>query len=217
MRMLDAYLNLGIKEVNYYSLGEWSHKKSNFGAHFPNLPYLVDGDFVITETEAINQYLAQKAGRLDLMGNDAKETAQYYQVNSVIKDIMDDVMLLMFTKNDNRQEYAELSKKDGRLAMKANGMSKFLGEKEFLLGRLTILDFNLTQRIRFLEAVAFACEGESLFATHNNVRLLVKRVESLPGIKELIEKRKYVPYTAPKGYYAFTLPSRAEMESTVSK
>ena len=67
MRMLDAYLNLGIKEVNYYSLEEWNHKKSNFGGHFPNLPYLVDGDFVITETEAINQYLAQKAGGWAMM------------------------------------------------------------------------------------------------------------------------------------------------------
>ena len=53
-------------EPRYYMQGpppevsrdEWLSEKFNLGLDFPNLPYLIDGDFKITETLAIARYIA---------------------------------------------------------------------------------------------------------------------------------------------------------------
>ena len=39
---------------------EWSKNKDNLGLHFPNLPHIIDGDFNITETIAVQEYIAMK-------------------------------------------------------------------------------------------------------------------------------------------------------------
>lgn len=38
---------------------------------FANLPYLLDGDKVISESDAIIVYILHKTGRLDLLGRNA--------------------------------------------------------------------------------------------------------------------------------------------------
>ena len=40
----------------------WLDKKDTLGLKFPNLPYMIDGDYRITEPNAIMKYIASKYG-----------------------------------------------------------------------------------------------------------------------------------------------------------
>ncbi len=46
------------------------------GLVFPNLPYLIDGDFKLTESRAINLYVIMKSGKTDLLGKTIEDKAR---------------------------------------------------------------------------------------------------------------------------------------------
>ena len=50
------------------------------------LPYLIDGDKLITESDAICVYLVHKGNRADLMGRNAEEKVIFATVMGVLKD-----------------------------------------------------------------------------------------------------------------------------------
>jgi glutathione S-transferase len=49
-RLLLAYSGLKWRDVIYTSGEQWAKDKTELGLRFPNLPYLIDGEFKITET-----------------------------------------------------------------------------------------------------------------------------------------------------------------------
>lgn len=69
IRNLCEYLKIAYEDKQYANREEWFGKdKLTFKSDFPNLPYLIDGDKYITESEAIIIYLIYKANRTDLLG-----------------------------------------------------------------------------------------------------------------------------------------------------
>ena len=50
------------EDVLYVSREKWFEEdKKNLGLDFPNLPYLIDGDFKLTESGAIAEYVINKS------------------------------------------------------------------------------------------------------------------------------------------------------------
>jgi len=47
-------------EAPDFSRDEWLKDKFDLNLPFPNLPYIVDGNVFLTETNAIHQYVARK-------------------------------------------------------------------------------------------------------------------------------------------------------------
>ena len=67
IRLLLHYLEIEYKEDLYefgpapdYNLGNWYNIKYKLGLDYPNVPYLFDGDFKITESGAILRYICGK-------------------------------------------------------------------------------------------------------------------------------------------------------------
>ena len=69
-----------------FSRETWMSVKPTLGFDFPNLPYLVDGDFKLTETVAIHKYLADKY-KPELLGTTPEERATVNMLGGVIGDL----------------------------------------------------------------------------------------------------------------------------------
>ena len=64
----------------------WLSVKETLGFDFPNLPYFIDGDFKLTETQAIHKYIAGK-WKPELLGTTVQETATIDMLAGVLGDL----------------------------------------------------------------------------------------------------------------------------------
>jgi hypothetical protein len=64
-RLLLAYFGVEFEDYHYTSSDKWFlEDKLHLGLDFPNLPYLIDGEFNITESGAIYRYIIKKWGKV---------------------------------------------------------------------------------------------------------------------------------------------------------
>ena len=62
--------------------------KNTLGLELPNLPYLIDGDFKLTQSAAILKYIARKAGLLGVSDNaSAEELARLDMIQEHVNDL----------------------------------------------------------------------------------------------------------------------------------
>src|SRR5690348_11374611 len=93
IRYFLAYCKVEFQEDLYeqggapdFSRDEWEKVEMKMGLDFPNLPYLIDGDFRFTQSEAIMRYIANK-WKPEALGKDLKDKAIVDQLHGVLKDI----------------------------------------------------------------------------------------------------------------------------------
>lgn len=167
----------------------WPQKKSQLeenGLKFPNLPFLIDGEWKITESRAIPYYLVNRFQRPDLYGNNWKEMSRLKEIEGVIRDIHKEVDKVVFTP-EYKTKIAEAVKKESVIYVKLNYLSKFLGKKEFFLGHLTYVDMNFAYFLRMFENFFSGAGFTDFFSQFENFNGLRKRIVNLPGIKEYLE------------------------------
>ena len=88
-RQLAEYMSLPYENKIYLDRKDWFEKdKKTLNTNFPNLPYILDGDRVITESEACALYLIYKAKRFELLGNNDEEILHISQVRGVLDDLL---------------------------------------------------------------------------------------------------------------------------------
>jgi glutathione S-transferase len=151
-RLLLAYTNTPFTEVLY----EFSNKdkwfegdKKDLGLEFPNLPYLIDGDFKLTESGAINKYIIRRSGHKELLGKTAQDEGTIDNILGVASDIFKEIRTLMFNPNWAELKAATLEK----FRPKFEFLKKFVGDKEFALGYLTLADFVLSELLYFVDLI----------------------------------------------------------------
>lgn len=117
------------------------------GLDFANLPYLIDGDFKITESNAISKYIINSSGKVDLLGKTIKDIAYVDEIVGVIDDMSSTALSLAFNPNFDTEKSKVFEEK---IQGKADQLVKFLGSKDWLLGYLTWADFKLVEAIYYL-------------------------------------------------------------------
>ena len=198
IRWLIGYLGLAVNEYNPATPDEWfGQKKGALGLDFPNLPYLVDGDFKLTESNAIPFYLANKAGKPELFGKDWKEQVVHKEIEGVLADLRQALWKVLFHPDNHAEEYKKSHAEGTSVHAKLDQLSKFLGTKEFFLGHVTYVDFIFAYlaEISWVTAVSLGHHGHP--DKHENLKALAKRVHELAGVKERVEKAQAVPFMPP--------------------
>ena len=189
------------EDITWGSLPEWEAIKSGLfkggeNSPFANCPFLIDGDFVLTESGAIPYYICHKTGRADLLGKELKDQARVRQIEGVAKDIWSGVVPLIFANGEGAADQVKEAVKEGS---KTHGLIKklsdFLGEKEFFVGYLTYADLLATHIILLVRQCTLNLGAGDSFLAHNNGNLLAlaKRVHSLEELATFELNHPYFP------------------------
>ena len=98
IRHLLAYCELDFDEVVYSGREQWFEgDKHKLGLDFPNLPYLIDGDLKLTESEAILKYIPERAGKPELLGRTPEDVAHVDNILALTRDLLK-LRVLAFNK-----------------------------------------------------------------------------------------------------------------------
>ena len=100
-RYLLAYCGANWVEKRYdpKQSEQWNWMKESGFMSFPNLPYIQDGNFMLSETAAVHQYIADKY-KPELLGSNPQETARIKQVYGIAVDKIIDAIKVAFAQED---------------------------------------------------------------------------------------------------------------------
>ncbi|CAI2378913.1 unnamed protein product [Moneuplotes crassus] len=165
----------------------WFDNKFNLGLDFPNLPYLVDGDFKMTETVPIIFYIAEKY-KPEILGETPQEKATIQMLMNIIHFEAKEPITWDFYLIEDRAKTLEG-------AIKAiEPIAKFLGDKDYFMGDKPMLpDLHIAELVHLVLAIDTEGEFAEKFP---NIVALQKRVDNLPEIKAFLEsdRCKDIPF-----------------------
>ena len=210
IRMLIAYLGLEVNEVTYKTPQEWGQKKQELAKSdhcpFPNLPYLVDGEIVITETVAICKALVLKASRPEMFGKTPADQVTHLSMMGVCADLFSAFIAGPFKQNleELRKGWPQFLEKNN-ITQKLEGFCKTLGSRPFLLFYLTVADLQLTYMYDFFEYLSQQTGVRNPFADYPPLVNLHRNVWALPGLKGFMIHRLHRKiYTIPQAMAPYT-------------
>ena len=183
IRLVLEYTGLQYEQVFYYEQDEDKWFKEDKPKHLEknpaaNLPYLIDGEKIISESTAIIVHVCHKANRQDLLGRNAEEQVALATVFGVYRDFVPSLVNLVYTPDPNTSWADSLE----AFAKGASGplkkLSGLLGEKEYLCGGITWIDFVLADTLQVLGLMS-----PNILAGFGNLVRLQERIWSLPELQ----------------------------------
>lgn len=106
----------------------WTDEKFNLGLDFPNLPYIIDGDYKVTESAACYEYICAK-WKPEYLGRDVEERARVAMMTGIVySDLRNALTFTCYSKDDARGKII------AALDAKLPGIYKFLANNTFLVG-----------------------------------------------------------------------------------
>ncbi|XP_045599439.1 glutathione S-transferase Mu 4 [Procambarus clarkii] len=159
---------------------EWLDEKFKLGLDLPNLPYYIDGDVKITQSNAILRYIGRKH---DLCGKTEQERIR---VDVLENQAMDYRMAYYQLAYGNYNTHKEQYLKD--LATKLKTLSDLLGDQKWFVGdQITISDFVLYELLDVHLQLHDVCLADA-----KNLQQFMKRFEALPAIKTYMASPRFM-------------------------
>lgn len=164
---------------------DWRRKKDVLFRLNPlvSIPYFKEGDLVVSKPGAMAMAICMRAGRKDLIGNSPQKIVMVRTLQSSIQIIMN--FLLSLTLRDKNDINATWTTEfNSVIKPELNKLVKQCGEMNFLIGELSIVDFELGHMIGLFEAVLSSCGIATPMKAYPNLINVKRNVEDLPGVKE---------------------------------
>ncbi|BFZ08772.1 hypothetical protein BsWGS_11812 [Bradybaena similaris] len=189
IRLLLKYLGQDFENVMYeqgdgpdYSAEAWLKEKYTLGLDFPNLPYLIDGDIKLTQSNAILWHLGSK---FNCLGEDEKVRAYNQMMMEQAMDFRNGLARTLYNKDYSKliDEYF----KNVHTFLKS--FDAYLGGKTWFAGgkNPTTCDFpmyELLDQHRLMRP--------EILTEYKNLQAFLKRFEELPKIKAYMQSDEFM-------------------------
>ncbi|MBN3304657.1 GSTM3 transferase, partial [Amia calva] len=187
VRLLLEYTGTTYEE-KLYSCGEapefdkscWFNEKPKLGLHFPNLPYLIDGDNKIVQSNAIMRYIARKH---NLCGETEDEKVRVDIMENQAMDFRNSFVIMCYTNFDAAKP-GYLEKLPGTLKQ----FSDFLGERKWFAGdKITFVDFIMYELLDQHRMFEPKCLDDT-----QNLKKFLDRFEGLEKIAAYMKSERFI-------------------------
>lgn len=186
IRLLLTYANEDFKDSQYeqgdapeYSREKWMSVKPKYAEFldFPNLPYYIDGDVKITQSNAIMKYVARKH---NLDGESVKDKAVVDMLLDQAMDLRNGIVRLCYNPNFETLKDDYFKNLPTSLAL----YEKKLGDNPWFAGeKLTVADFPFYELLDQLTRMKTGVLDE-----YTKLRAFLTRFRELPKIKEYLAR-----------------------------
>uniref|UniRef100_A0A8C5P8R6 glutathione transferase n=1 Tax=Leptobrachium leishanense TaxID=445787 RepID=A0A8C5P8R6_9ANUR len=201
IRLLLEYTETPYEEKRYHMTGEapnfdlsqWLDEKETLGLDFPNLPYLIDGDVKLTQSNTILRYIASKHG---MCGETEKEKIYASMLENQTMDFRTELASLAYNPQFETLKGPYLEK----LPVAFKRISKFLGGRQWFVGdKITFVDFvvyEVLDQHRMLEPTCLQ--------NFQNLQDFITRFEALPSIVAYMKSPRFIktPINGPMAFWA---------------
>ncbi|KAK4020175.1 hypothetical protein OUZ56_002169 [Daphnia magna] len=186
IRLLLAYTQTEYEDKRYvvgpgYDKSCWFDVKYSLGLDFPNLPYYIDGDVKLTQSNAILRYIA---GKHNLIGTNDNERIRVDLMENEVGDFRNDWVRLCYSPNfDNlKGDYIK------NLPLKLSEFSKYLGDNKWLAGEnISFVDFIFYEMLDQHMILLPDC-----LDSFPNLKLYCDRVRLLDSIKTYMSGSDFI-------------------------
>ncbi|XP_065911825.1 glutathione S-transferase Mu 4-like [Dysidea avara] len=188
IRLLLAYTGTDYEDVRYevgkppdYDKTCWYSVKETLGLPFPNLPYYIDGDIKITQSNAILRYIGEKH---NLAGTTEQDRVT---VLTLENELMDFSFVQLAYDRGFTEEMRDSYIKDVK-GRKLKRFSAFLADREWnAAGGVTFVDFVMYELLD--QHVMFE---PTILDEFPNLKAFLKHFEALPSIKSYMESPNFL-------------------------
>jgi len=181
IRLLLAYCKVDFEDKHYvtgeapdYDRSSWTSVKNTLGLPFSNLPYYIDGDFKVVQSNAILRYIGEKH---DLGGTSDQEKVNVAIIENQAMDFRNGFVRLCYGVNNHEKNKETYLKET--LPKLLTAFSDFLGKNDWFAGdKITYVDFPMYELLDQHREMSSSCLDD-----YENIKKFMDRFESLPGIK----------------------------------
>ncbi|XP_075469709.1 glutathione S-transferase Mu 1-like isoform X2 [Ascaphus truei] len=164
-----------------YDKSQWLDVKETLGLDFPNMPYLLDGDVKLSQSNAILRYIARKHG---LCGELEEEQIRVDLVESHTIDFRMSLLALAYNPLFETLKGPFLEK----LPVILTRFSRFLGSRAWFAGeKITFADFlmyDVLDQHRMLEP--------KCLQSFKNLKDFLTRFEALPPVAAYMKSPRFM-------------------------
>jgi glutathione S-transferase len=177
-----------------FDKSSWLNEKFTLGLDFPNLPYYMDGDVKLTQSQVILRYLARKH---NMEGANEQERLRADLAAAQVMDYhMDYVRSIAYNPQHEQNKAAYQT----ALADRLKALTEFLGDRKFVAGdQPTYADFVLYE---YLEGQA--AYNPNVLNDYQTLAKFVERVNELESVKRYFSSPKAIkaPFNGGPAYVA---------------
>ena len=191
VRLVLNFIGVEYEEETLEGYDQWFPTKFERGLAFPNLPFLVDGEFRLTETTAIIEYICAKY-KPELLGSTPEQSGHVFMLRNILMDSNRKLRALCYDQDSKEIVISQAIES-------FSPVHEFMESKKWITGdSLTYVDLILFEIIEFLDALS---DGQIL-DTFPRFRTHWENVKSIPEIKAYKTGPKFKQDYAFNGYFA---------------
>jgi glutathione S-transferase len=176
-------------QVMPLDMREKQHKSAAFLKLNPNgkVPCLVDGDYVIWESVAINYYLAEKY-KPELLGRSPEERGHIVQWSTWsmvdLQPPLVDILIQMLFVPEDKRDMNLVAKSKEKVPPMLQILDTALNGRDYIVGKsLTVADLNLASVVNLAGALGLDT------TTHTGLNSWFQRIKQRPSFQKFAELR----------------------------